>query len=524
MPRAFALVLLVACGASETRTAAVEVQATNDAPPAVDMSWIGGGDALVELMIRPHRWPEVRDAARALTGERAMPRDIEDLLATATFQDAVRLVFDDRFGTLNGLDPERPVMARLFEPAQPISFAQVMQAAQGNTQTALVHHWVVIPATDTAVLAASIREGLSRRCERNGDAMRCRSHDLHLLTADDWVVVAIDTDQLPERSANNDASWALGHPAAMHVQFEKMRQIGPYVGATRVDAALSAASDEVQNTMRAVATSELLVAHLHLRPELEELDSAVVALSTEPFGFIGAARMTERGAAIPFQRGAPTAASEAALVIRTGFDLEAARSNFPTFDTGVEYDTPQDLIHRIQECGFFCFAHGVSLPFTSARMAREMGAFEAAEFAWVVDDSLAENEVRLDAQLDQFPRPLRELGQLVPQARLSARRESSHWVAALGFPETPSLDGLATPGVGLASRTTSSDEERTCVARMMVDAMAGLRALGGVVESERSAIIQRIVVPDAQQCGNGELATSEREAVQAALSVLDAFQ
>ncbi len=525
MARTLALVLLVGCGGAETPTAAVGVQATQDARPAVDTSWIGGSNALVEVMVRPHRWPEVRDAARGLVGDRTMPREIDELLSTATFTDAAALVLRGRFGRdLQGFDPSRPMLARLFEPAQSISFAQIIEVAKGNVEQALVHHWVFLPATDTTALTASIRQGLSRRCEPNGDALDCGFHDVRLMTADDWVVVAIDTDQLPQRSRNNDASWALGHPAAMHVRFDKMREIGPYIGATRVDHALAGAAEEYRDVMRAVGTSELLVAHLHLRPELEELDSAVIALSTEPFGFVGAARMTERGAAIPFQRGTPTSAGEAALVIRTGFDLDAARSNFPTFDTGVQYDGPQDLMRRLAECGSFCFAHGVSLPFASARMAREMGAFEAADFAWVVDNELDENEVRLDAQLEQFPMPLRQLGQLVPTARLNARRESSHWVAALGFPQAPSLEGLAPPGVTIASRATSNDTERTCVARMMVDAMAGLRAVGSVAESERSAIMQRIVVPDSQQCGNGALATSEREAVQAALSVLSTVQ
>ena len=33
------------------------------APPEVDVSWLGGR-ALVEVMVQPNRWPEVRDALR----------------------------------------------------------------------------------------------------------------------------------------------------------------------------------------------------------------------------------------------------------------------------------------------------------------------------------------------------------------------------------------------------------------------------------------------------------------------------
>ena len=525
MARALALVLLVGCGASETHTAAVDVQATQDAPPAGDMSWIGGGNAMIEVMIRPHRWPEVRDAARSLVAERTMPREIDELLSTATFVDAVALVLRGRFGrNLQGFDPERPILARLFEPTQPISFAQIVEVAKGNVEHALVHHWVFLPATDAVALSASIREGLSRRCQPAGEGLECGFHTVHLLSADDWVVVAIDTDQLPERSRQNDASWALGHPAAMHVRFDKMRELGPYIGATRVDAALNAAVEEYRGVMRTMGVAELLVAHMHLRPELEELDSMVIALSTEPLGFVGAARMTERGAAIQLERGTATASPEAPLVVRTGFDLNAARANFPSFDVGVPYEeSPHDFLRNIQDCGWFCFAHGVSLPFTSARMVRVLGALEEAEIAFVVDESLSANEVQLDAELTQFPMPLRQLGQLVPTARLQARRESSHWVAALGFPETPSLEGLAPPGVGIASRAVSSETERTCVARMMIDAIAHLKTIARSEGAEQAGFIQRAAeMRDTlgSQCGDGQLATTEREAVRAALSAI----
>lgn len=523
MRRILVLVLCAACGGSETLTTPVAVRTPGArATETVDVSWLGGR-ALVEVMVRPHRWPEVRDAARTLVGDARIPNDLERLLSAPTFDEALALVFrGGRIGSgLPGIDLDRPVLARLFEPAAPVSFAQVMEVARGESSDPLVHHWVFLPATDSDALTRALVDRLSERCEPNGPHMRCNEHTVAVLPVDDWVVVAIDTDAPPERGSQGEMGWALGHPAAAHVRFSTMQEIGPTIGARRVANALRSVDPSYREDMMSVATAELLTAHLHLQPWMEELDSVTIAVTTDPFGFVGTARQTTKGAALPLRRGSATPSSHAPLIVRTGFDMEAARAASPTVDTLAHYDEPRDVMHALQGCGTFCFQHSFSMPFSMARILRETGIVSATEdIAFVVDESLGGEEVVMQAQVDQLP-GLREIGTITPRAELRARRDGAYWVGALGFPETPSIEGLATPNAPIAPRVETDAEETRCVVRMTLDAIAGLNAITRVEPAQRQQIVSELTnLRDAlgSRCGNGEQATSQREAVRAALT------
>lgn len=523
MRRILVLLLCAACGGSETHTTPVAVQTPSPPPDAVDVSWLGGR-ALVEVMVRPHRWPEVRDAIRTRIGDTRIPNDLERLLSAPTFDEALAVVFrGGRLGSaLPGFDPERAVLARLFEPVGELSFARVMEVARGEADSPM-HHWVFLPATDTDAMTRALIDRLSERCEPEGPHMRCNAHTVAAIPVDDWVVVAIDTDVPPERGRPEDFTWALGHPAAVHVRFDAMQQVAPIMGATRVAQALRAVDPSFRDDMMSVATAELLTAHLHLQPWMEELDSVTIALTTEPFGFVGAGRMTARGAAVPLRRGSATPAREAPLVVRTGFDLDAARNGTPTLQPSALYDSPLEMMEALRECGAFCFQHAFSMPFATARTLREAELISTEEIAFVVDESLGEQEVAIRARVDQLPGPFREIGAIVPDAELRARRGDAFWVAALGFPETPSLEGLAPPSMGLASRTEASDEETRCAFRMTLDAIGGLKAIPRIEPSQRPQILAELTsLRDnlGTRCGSGAEATSARDTVRAALAII----
>ena len=518
----FVLLVLVACGGSETHTAPVPVQAAADAPEDLEaLGWLGGR-AMANIVVRPDRWTEVRDSIRAALDQ--VPQELEPLLSAPTFDQALSRVYPAAsLGSgLPGLDPARPVLARLFEPSQPVTFDQVMNVARGNG-AASMHHWIFLPVTDGVALRGALLERLSEMCRPSGEHLQCEQRRVALLEVDEWVVIAIGTHELPRRTDRNALGWAFGEPAAIQIRFEAIHEVTPLMGATLVADALRSVDPTYREDMLSVATSEMLTAHLHTHAWQEELDSLVVAVTTEPFGLIGAARLTERGAALPLQRGSATPAVEGPLVIRTGFDLDALREGSPIFDTATAYDSPGDLAHSMQVCGWGCMAHSVAMPFTTARMMREMEAFTTEEIGFVVDESLDVGEITIDAQLDAMPRPLRELGDIVPHARLHARRDGAYWVASLGFPEPPSLEGLAPPNVEVAARVRATDEEKRCVVAMTVEAIEGLRAAPRADESLRPRIHAELTaLRDSlgSRCGNGELARTERENVRAALSII----
>jgi len=500
--RTFSLCVLLACGGSRSTTETPEATPVTTAPsPAAEGALAVAGDLSPWTIIGvPARWPELRDAMRAMVpGE--LPRDLEELFAMTSYEQLIGKMGGRgrrTFSELQGVDPTRPAVLR-FAEVMTDDFGALLEVTR---ETSYLRHVLAIPAADAAALEADLRSredhGERFWVQRDGDYVFAVFAEHDRPTPPDMTRLRSDTPPSAVlRFAFRD------HPVAMHLRGSRLQPYATAIGAEMMTRALHWVEDAEQlAAMRTVGTAELLGARARTEPSSHEIAEVALAVVPGPAPRIdGMARLTVRGRdalaagieAPPVQRGV----LGAPIGVRTGISFPAAAqaSGMPVGYEGLQ---GRELTRAFQRCGFACAAASLAQPFSAARTVGVRPLRELDEAGIL---ALAAGEpTRVDADLDlmALARLSREREIVAMQPRpifLRTEVRGGAWFGSLALEATAAegaLDGLRAEASTIEALEVPRSEGYACLVRYMAALADGLEAYANVSPESRASIVSGI--------------------------------
>lgn len=356
---------------------------------------LAAADALVTIVVRPERWPTLRDALVAHVPERlrtplanlASPWDAPVLLSRGALS----------IGALVHLDKQRPMAIGLFVQPGGLLDAAAAVAADDGTHGRQMR--LILPATDAAALARELRDEAKRMNWATLDDEAIESSFVAIFVEGDHVRLEVVTgayahgtrgdhgglvDSVARKRKPSDAwreTWrqrlaarprtelpttaglahALAPDAAVsaYVQTLRLREAAGALGGSAVVEALAFVDDEMREMLRAVGIGEILTAWSLVAPErawVGDLGARVVVRDGLAVELV--ASLTDKGAdayraatdgAGPIPRPASGGFFGASLGLSLG--VLADRVEVPPSWSDAR---PEELARAFMACGMVC--------------------------------------------------------------------------------------------------------------------------------------------------------------------------
>ncbi len=539
-----------ACGGAEvTPTPTPVVTAPASDPHA---GHVFGDRALVTVLVRANRWPETQSALRTFFGtEMPMPRELQRLLDAQSFAEWLQVESRTWAGIareLPGLDPDRPIVVRLWEPPE-TGLAGAVDVAMGDGSVPTVRHVVALPTRQPEQLADVLIERMER-CERRegpGRGLRCLEfRHVRLEPSNDVLFVVLnDPSEVIEGLRSTAAlprtlRWAteVDAPVAVFGRGSAVRSAGAHIAAGTIAQALQGASEEYRPPMRQMGLSEMTGMYLRTGEYTRELRDVAFALRTdETASIVWAGELTPVGAAavaagMEGATATPAPSAEPGFALRTSLSFEAAMqaAEIPHgFHGAVE---ASDAAEAFQSCGWFCYLQTMASPLGYGRLAARVGLWgDGAEQPLPsVDPSLPAG--RWDLTVDvaavgerMGDRSLVRFAQHLPTVFVRSQFDGDSWLGTVSPNER--LDFVPLPGTNGTSPAPPSPEAVACAERLGMQTQQVLRLAANMdpTANTREALAEVRGRALSIECDLSHLSiAADVEGYRRALSVIEASE
>ncbi|MFT5359126.1 MAG: hypothetical protein ACI9KE_006369 [Polyangiales bacterium] len=492
-------------GSTGVHTATPPPQAgTPIAPVAVptnELMLLAGSKATITLALRLDKWSEAMAALRALAGP-ALPPEMIPLLSFDRPEALMAMAGREAaaMSQVDGLDRARPILVRIGEA--PDDFSAAIATGLGQAPSPL-RHVVVIPATQSAVLRASLAEKASSACRGlSPSTFDCNGMTLSLFEHGTWVLAALSRspiasvqDLITAPGTEGTLAWALdaSRPMSAHVRVREARAFAMFYGAEDMANAMSRINRPSRSEANASGIESIFGAFIHMSEFGQEVDTFALSLRASPASLLAVAQFTptgERRLGLPTS-GIAAQVSPSMVTIRSRYDLRSIANAAPDAFAFGNAQRPRDVGRPLRDCGPGCMLRVIAEPFGYAHTVGRIGS---AEFDGVFaiqhrsDFAPGVIDVEIDTVrvADEAGEPdLRRMAQAVPRVHLHSEVRGRMWAGAMGH--TPNLPlELAAPG---ASRPDSAPTQAACFDVIAQSTLLALESIKRTPAAQRVAAI-----------------------------------
>lgn len=443
-------------------------------------------------------------ALRALAGP-ALPPEMLPLLSMDRPEALMAMAGGEAaaLSQVQGLDRTRPLLLRLGEA--PDDFDGAVATAMGRAPSQL-RHVLVLPATESAVLRASLAEKAGQLCRSaTASTFQCDDHLLSLFEHGSWVVASLSrapvalAELVASPGGEGTLAWALDarRPMSLHFRMREARGVAMFYGAERMNQAMLSmrASPADRGAAVAEGIQSIFRAFVHMSAFGQEIETAALSLRASPASVLGVAQLTSTGES---RISAPSSAAlgqatPAMVTVRSHYHLRSLTASTPDAFTFADARSPREVSRPLNECGAGCMLRVLAEPFGYAHTVSRIGAEEFNEIvAFVQDDALAPGVIDVEFDnariAEEAGEPeLTRMAASVPRGHLHSQVQGRMWAGALGH--SPNLP-LEAAGLGTTPpRPEADDAHVACFQTLAETTLGALDSLRRSSPAERRATL-----------------------------------
>lgn len=493
--------------AATAPTAQVGTPIATGTVPTNELMVLAGSKAALTLALRLDKWSEAMTALRALAGP-ALPPEMIPLLSFDRPEALMAMAGRDAaaMSQVQGLDRTRPIVVRIGEA--PDDFSAAIASGVAGAPSPL-RHVVVIPATDSAVLRASLTEKATQACRGlSPTTFDCNGMTLSFFEHGTWVLAALS--RTPVASVNELVStpgregtlaWALdaSRPMSAHFRIREARAFAMFFAAEDIAQARTRSRSIPGNE----GINALFQMFVHMSPFGQEVESFAVSLRAAPASLIAVAQLTPTGhRRLSLQTsGIAAQVSPAMVTVRSSYDLRSITNAAPDAFTFANASRPRDVTRPLERCGPGCMLRVLAEPIGYAHTVGRIGAEELNEVVSIQHRSDLPPGV-IDVEIDtvrvaeEAGEPdLRRMAQIVPRLHLHSTIQGTMWAGAMGH--TPNLP--LEQAVASAPRPEAAPAQAACFEALAQATLRAFETAGEAAPAQRSAILGAALQAQAAQ-------------------------
>lgn len=477
------------------------------AVPTNELMVLAGSKAAVTLTLRLDKWSEAMSALRSLAGPALPPEMIpllsfdrpEALMAMAGREAAV-------MSQIQGLDRARPILVRIGEA--PDDFSAAIASGVTGAPSPL-RHVIVIPATQSTVLRASLTEKAAQACRGlSPTTFDCNGMTLSFFEHGTWVLASLSRspiatvgELISAPGSEGTLAWALdaSRPMSMHIRVHQARGFAMFFAAEEM------AEEQRGAAFRTQGINALFQSFVHMSPFGQEVESFALSLRAAPASLIAVAQLTptgQRRLALQTSGIAPQV-SPAMVTVRSSLDLRSITGAAPDAFTFGGTMRPRDVTRPLERCGPGCMLRVLAEPIGYAHTVSRIGAEELNEVLAIQHRSDLAPGV-IDVEIDTVrvaeeagERDLQRMAQVVPRIHLHSAVQGNMWAGAMGHAANLPLEQARSS----ASRPEPTPAQVACFETLAQATLRAFEAAGEASADQRSAILGAAVQAQSAQLG-----------------------